>query len=111
MPTYCYEDQHGQVIEKVFGVGMAPKEIKSGNSKYRRSYAAEGSKCPPPGAGPITCTASGVQATQAGELHSFLKDAGVPTEVTPDGNPVYRDPDHRRKALKARGMFDKDSYR
>ena len=59
---------------------------------------------------PMTCFASGVNAAQAGELRDHLAKSGVPTEVTPDGDPVYRDANHRRKALKARGLHDKNSF-
>ena len=59
---------------------------------------------------PIKCYASGVNADQAQELRDYLQDAGVKTEVTPDGDPVYTSPLHRKRALKARGFHDNNSF-
>jgi len=58
----------------------------------------------------MECIASGVNANQAGELRDFFAKSGVPTEVTSDGNPIYRNASHRRRALKARGFVDRSSY-
>lgn len=113
MPTYCFETPDGKVIEKVFPRGEAPDMILLDNGRAaKRSYRAEhADRRRSAGSGwPLTCVASGVNASQAGELHKFLKDAGVPTEITKDGDPVYRDPHHRKRALYARGMFDKSAY-
>jgi hypothetical protein len=111
MPTYCYqEEKTGRIIERVFPIGSAPKEINVCGKVARRSFAAENKGFPPCSGWPMTCVASGVNASQAGELREFLSRKGVPTEVTKDGDPVYRDSTHRKKALKARGLFDKSSY-
>ncbi len=59
---------------------------------------------------PLTCYASGVHPDDAQKLRDEFKRVGVPTEVTRSGDPVYVSPEHRRRALKARGMFDKASY-
>ena len=59
---------------------------------------------------PLVCHASGVHAEQAGELRQFLAERGCPTEVTPGGDPVYRSAEHRRRALRARGLCDRSSY-
>lgn len=59
---------------------------------------------------PLTCMASGVHPEQAAALASLLRDKGVPTEVTRGGDPIYTSPEHRRRALAARGMFDKNSF-
>jgi hypothetical protein len=56
------------------------------------------------------CFASGVNAVQAPELRKFLADRGCATEVTSEGDPIYRSAGHRKKALKLRGMYDKASY-
>lgn len=59
---------------------------------------------------PLTCYASGVHAGDAQQLRDHLRERGVPTEVTSDGDPVYTSPEHRRRALRARGMFDRAAY-
>lgn len=113
MPTYCYKKPDGGIIEEVFPRGEAPEGILTDNGRLaRRCYQAEhaGRRRSAGSGWPLTCVASGVNAEQAGELYKFLKDAGVPTEVTRDGDPVYRDPHHRKRALRARGMFDKSAY-
>jgi len=109
MPTYCYESC-GHIIERVFPVGRAPRAIRIGRRMARRSFQAERKGFPASKGWPLTCFASGVNANQAEELHGFLAMKGVPTEVTKDGDPVYRDARHRRRALKARGLFDRSSY-
>ncbi len=63
-----------------------------------------------PAGWPLTCFASGVNAADAGKLSEELRKCGVPTEVTRGGDPIYTSPEHRRRALKARGMFDRKSY-
>lgn len=111
MPIYCYQDEQGQIHDLSFPVGEAPKEttLDDGTS-VKRNFAAE-AKNPPPGKGwPMECYASGVHPEQAGLLQEQLKDKGVPTDVSKDGNPIYRDARHRKRALKARGMFDRASY-
>jgi hypothetical protein len=111
MPTYCYQEgETGRVHERVFAVGTAPKYFKEGGKEYCRCYQAERKSVPSTKGWPMTCYASGVNANQAGELRECLARAGVPTEVTPDGDPVYRSAAHRRKALKVRGFVDRSSY-
>lgn len=108
--TYCYETKDGTVVERDFPLGEAPKTVRVGRKIARRSFAAERKGVPPTSGWPMECCASGVHASQAGELRKHFAQAGVPTEVTPQGDPVYRDKDHRRKALKCRGLVDKSSY-
>jgi hypothetical protein len=112
MPTYCYETDGGVIHERDFSImaQIPPEIILDDGSKARRCYQAERKGVPSARGWPMTCFASGVNANQAGELRALLARKGVPTEVTPDGDPVYRDAAHRRRALKARGFVDKSSY-
>lgn len=111
MPIYCYQSERtGQIIEQFFPIGEAPKRIVVAGSPAHRSFSAENKSVPAASGWPIECVASGVHADQAGELSNHLREAGVPTEVSADGNPIYRDRNHRRKALKARGMVDRSSF-
>lgn len=73
----------------------------------RRVFCA---KSAPSANWPLVCTASGVHPDDAGKLRTLLAEKGVPTEVTRSGDPIYTDAAHRRRALKARGMFDKAAY-
>ena len=110
MPIYCYETADGEVIERVFDVGKAPYTITVAGVKAKRSIRLEGVSVPSKTGWPLTCYASGVNAEDAGELRDHLAEKGVPTEVTPDGDPVYTSHEHRKKALKARGLVDKAGY-
>lgn len=110
MPVYCYENKNGNVVERVYPIGQAPKGLVVDGVSYKRSIQAEGVSIPSARGWPIECLGSGVNADQAGELRECFKKAGVPTEVSKDGNPIYRDAKHRKKALKCRGLFDKSSY-
>jgi len=56
------------------------------------------------------CTSSGVQPWQAQELRDYLNRKGVPTEVTPQGDPIYTSRTHRKAALKARNMHDRSDF-
>jgi len=109
MAIYCYTTEDGHTHERHFKLGTAPPHIITLAGKAKRDLQAENVGIPGKG-WPLTCCASGVNAADAGKLRKCLADAGVPTEVTPDGDPVYLSAVHRRKALKARGLFDKASY-
>ncbi len=114
MPTYCYrsKDRHHKLIERVFPSAHIPERVVEGRRVFVRSRKDEwgGVSVPSSSGWPMECFASGVHASQAGELRKFFSDHGCPTEVTADGNPVYRSAAHRRKALKLRGFRDKSAY-
>jgi len=113
MPIYCYEADNGEVVERLFRIGHAPRRIELSDGRCaKRSLALEIAHMgtPPKKGWPITCVASGVHPDQAGELRDHLAKAGVPTVVTPGGDPEYRNAIHRRKALKARGIVDRASF-
>lgn len=114
MPTYCYRsrDRRRTLITRVFPVSERPETIKVKGRIFDRSRADEweGVSVPATSGWPMECVASGVHPSQAGELRKYFADHGCPTEVTADGNPVYRSAAHRRKALKLRGFKDKASY-
>lgn len=122
MSTYCY--RAGDIIyEAQFPMGEAPEciEVRRGDKRISaerdlsseiatHTVSVKGTSNPVKRAWPMECYGSGVNADQAPELRKHLKDAGVPTEVTGDGNPVYTSAAHRKKALKARGLVDRSSF-
>jgi len=114
MPTYCYRsrDRQHKLVTRVFSVRDCPESFKEKGRIYDRSRSDEwgGISVPATAGWPLECVASGVHPSQAGELRKFFADHGCPTEVTADGNPVYRSAAHRKKALKLRGFKDKSSY-
>ena len=126
MPTYCYKTDNNEVIERIFPMGQAPDQVvimsgEMGSVIAKRYYQAEGVAGQVAGEGtpdrisgkpkkpwPMACVASGVHPSQAKELGDHLAKHGVPTEVNKQGDPVYTSASHRKRALKARGFFDKN---
>jgi hypothetical protein len=109
MPIYSYKvPSTGQIIEEFHHMGKAPKTITINDEVCNRDYSSI--SVPATSGWPLECIASGVNAEQAGELRKEFDRVGVKTEVSKDGNPIYRDAQHRRKALKARGFVDKASF-
>ena len=58
---------------------------------------------------PMKCEASGCHREQIGEFTKMMSDAGCPTDFTSDGRAIYTSRSHRAKALRVRGMFDKNA--
>ncbi len=92
-------------------MGSAPQAIQLDGRKAKRDYQAECVGVPATKGWPmVPCFASGVHPKQAQELRDGLRDAGVPTEVTRGGDPIYTSAVHRKKALAARGLHDNASF-
>jgi hypothetical protein len=83
--------------------------ITDGHKKAARDFQAENLPKRAGGSGwPMApCFASGVNPEQAQELRDHFKRHGCPTEVTNDGDPVYRSPGHQKRALACRNMHNK----
>lgn len=121
MPIYCFTTQNGETIERAFPMGAVPAKIQYHDMLAYRDRRAEGivgfvkgSKTPVKqgyAKYPMEpCIASGVHASQAQELRDFHKRHGLDIEVTNDGDPIYKSAAQRRKALKSRGMYDRNSF-
>lgn len=113
MPLYCFTSKEGETIEEFFSMGKAPKSIRRKHVRYARDLGAElrgGPKSGSRGEWPIVCYASGVHAGQAQELRDHFKKHGCQTDVTSEGDPVYRDHQHRKRALRCRGIHDEASF-
>ena len=124
MPTYCFEKPSGEIIEIVFPFGNAPTRVRDGEDGViavrclRKEIAGQvvsvkGTDTPVRGrkGWPMKpCYASGVHANQANELREHLRKSGVPTDVTKNGDPIYTSAAHRKKALKVRGMNDRNAF-
>ena len=109
--TYLYESEDGDLAEHEQALTHPippPETIERDGKVFRRVWSAAGGASSK--GWPLTCVASGVNAEDAQKLRDEFKRVGVPTEVTKDGDPVYTSPEHRRRALKARGFFDRSSY-
>lgn len=110
---FAYRREDNQLVwrERAFSDGPPPEEIVCEDGKVaKRSFVAERVAVPAAKGWPLECLASGVNAADAQALRDEFKRVGVPTEVSRDGNPIYTDAAHRRRALKARGLVDRSSY-
>jgi len=116
MPIYCYStilDDIKYIKEETFPMGEAPESIfNDAGIELKRDLGAEisGQGRPSLTGWPQVCCASGVHPKQAQQLRNLFDQHGCPTEVTKGGDPVYRSKEHRKKALKLRGMHDKSSF-
>jgi len=111
MPIYCFKTARGQLHERDISIKeKIPKWVLVDGQKAHRDFQSEHANVPSSVGWPLTCVASGVHNSQAQELRDHFKRVGVPTEVTSDGDPVYRSVKHRRQALKARGFVDRSSF-
>jgi len=63
-----------------------------------------------PGNYPMASYAVGVGASQVPEQREADRKAGVPTEYTSDGDPIFTSRGHRKKYLKHVGFHDRNSY-
>lgn len=107
MVTYCFETPRGNVIERLFRMGKAPKFVRLGGIKCFRSFQAEG--CGALGTKRVHCRPSldlGVHPRQIGELQRLLKSRGVrDTQFDArTGDCLVENRTHRNEILKARGM-------
>lgn len=109
MPMYAFR-RGRNVVTRSFRISERPSYIMVGGKRFDRSLADERPGVPSSSGWPIECVASGVCPDQAGELREFYRKHGCPTEVSSDGNPIYRNAAHRKKALKIRGFHDRASY-
>jgi hypothetical protein len=110
--NYAYVSEDGVVIweDRPISAEAPPVEIEREGVTFRRSYRAERAGVPATQGWPMTCFASGVNAEQADDLRAEFKKHGLDVEVTKDGDPIYRDAAHRKKALRARGFVDRLSF-
>jgi len=53
--------------------------------------------------------AAGVHPAQAKEYADYLRMKGVPTEVLPNGNPVFTSREHRKRVCAATGQYDRNA--
>ena len=109
MPTYCFSTPDGKVTERVFPMGEAPSSVWVDGRMARRDYRAEQVGVPSTDGWPMEpCLGSGVHPSQAQELRDHFKKHNCPTEVAPCGGPIYRDKEHRERALKVRHLHDQN---
>lgn len=111
MPTYCFKNRKsGKVIECEYKMSDVPKSVKRSGKIFERDLKSEMVAVPATKGWPMECYASGVNASQAGDLRDHFKKNGLNIEVSRDGNPIYASAGQRRKGLKCRNLIDKSAY-
>lgn len=110
MPVYCYVTQSGKSCEWTGPMGQAPAMLDVDGEVATRDFRAELVGVPSTSGWPLECVASGVNAADADKLREEFKKHGLSVRVSEDGNPIYENAEQRKRALKARGFFDRASY-
>jgi hypothetical protein len=122
MPTYIFRRPDGTTEEVAMSIeeyerlsfprgdGTTGITLPDGTAAVR-DIAAEYAKPRRGGCAswPMLSEAAGVMPEQAAEAHAESVRLGVETEFTRDGRAVFRDATHRRKYLRAIGMYDRNA--
>jgi len=58
---------------------------------------------------PYASYAAGVSASEVPAMCKIDRENGVPTEYTPDGDPIMRSKSHRKKYCEAHGLYDRNA--
>ena len=58
---------------------------------------------------PYASYAAGVSPSEVPEMQKVDRANGVPTEYTPDGDPVFRGKSHRKKYCEVHNLYDRNA--
>jgi len=58
---------------------------------------------------PMASYAAGIAPEEIPESRKFDREHNVPTDYTPDGDPVFTSAKHRRKYCEAHGLYDRSA--
>ena len=108
---YCYSCECGVDLEKVTMLAeFSPTAVcPECGGTMGINPAAQHCKTPTPGGWPLESDAAGVHPDQAREYSDYLRAQGVPTEVLPNGNPVFTSQRHRARVCRAVGLYDRNA--
>jgi hypothetical protein len=59
---------------------------------------------------PMVSTAAGVHPDEVPKMQEIDRKAGIKTQYTADGDPIFRSPGHRKKYLKTHKLIDRSGY-
>lgn len=112
MPLYCFKCECGEIgsVHRPMSQSDRPyscpvcdhpmsRDIRAEHVGFRHSA----------GKWPMESVAAGVSAEQVPEMVAFDRQNGVPTEYSQDGNPIFTSKTHRKKYLRAHGMYDRNA--
>jgi len=111
MPFYCFKTKDGYVHEKNFSIDkkIPAYIIVKGQRAYRDMPSEHNGFKNTPGNWPQLSDAAGVAPSQVMEAQAEMTKAGVPTDYTEDGRAIFRNRKHRKVALRAMGMYDRNA--
>lgn len=114
MPMYCFRNQaDGEVIERVYPIGKAPRRVRCNGKHYVRDIAAEHGQRSHVACSlwPKTSLAAGCHPDQIPEFKQHDREHGVTgITYTPDGDVQYASAKSKRDWLRAHGMIDRKAY-
>lgn len=109
MPRYCFTDNEGNTVCRVYPMAKIPKKITLGKTVFYRNIRAEHTDVRhTPGNWPMKSDAAGVHPDQIQEAYQHSVKVGIPTEFTPDGRAVFTSRKHRRDYCRAIGLHDRN---
>ena len=109
---YIYTCKCGNQTEKNITMREFAKTIQCKECGKRMGIdiqAQQSNRRTTPGTWPMESDAAGVHPAQAKEYADYLRSKGVPTEVKPNGNPVFTSRDHRKRVCAATGQYDRNA--
>lgn len=117
MPSYAYRDRDTgepvwlamSIAEKGAAESADGVVVRDGRT-LERDYALESAGPRSSAQWPILSDAAGVDPRHVPEWTEEMRRRGVSLDYAPDGRAIFRDPAHRRRCLKALGMFDRLGY-
>ena len=111
MPTYSYKCSCGQKKEVVKPMSESDLPVLCDECSFvmMRDFKVDFGKQHYGDIWPMASYAAGVHPKQIPEMRKFDAEHEVPTEYTPDGDPVFKGPGHRKKYCEAHGLFDRNA--
>lgn len=110
MPRYCFKNEDGDVIARVYRMGKAPKSFTLKGKKFTRDIRSEHcSHVSVAGNWPQHSDAAGVAVSQIKDASRKMAEAGCPTEFDSQGRAIFTSRGHRNRALRVMGMYDRNA--
>jgi len=108
---YCYKCDCGRKEEKSLSLAEFRKTTpcRCGKDMVIDITAQQSGRKDTAANWPMESDACGVHPDQARDYAKHLREQGVPTEVLPNGNPIFTSREHRKRACAATGMYDRNA--
>lgn len=107
---YCYTTKSGKTVERSFPIGKSPMFVVfEGKRAYRDFVAEQRQVRDTPGAWPMFSGAAAVHPSQIPQAIEAAKLHGVNIEFSKTGEPKFESPNHRKRYLRTRKIFDRNA--